>query len=163
MRPSCGRVGAQLRQLLAGRVIAVNHQCHRPGREMLDQACQLAVTPWAPRRRLDQGYVAPKAAPLCTCSPTSTRCQPSPRVTSLPEDLDVVVLGVERAFVEALLERHHHSPTPPAAPLAPSGPPLFKHLTVCGLGQPMPTPLWLPTRHRTDLVGDVSLRPGLGG
>jgi hypothetical protein len=26
----------------------------------------------------------------------------------LPQDLDVVVPGVEQAFVERLLERHHH-------------------------------------------------------
>jgi hypothetical protein len=32
----------------------------------------------------------------------------SPRVTSLPRISNVVVLGVEQAFVEGLLERHHY-------------------------------------------------------
>src|SRR5213079_1124510 len=72
-------VGAELRQLLAGRVVAVDQRDHRPGRDVLDEARQQA----AEDRRI-RAYAAPKIAPFCTWSAKPMGRQSSPRVTSLP-------------------------------------------------------------------------------
>jgi hypothetical protein len=58
----------------------------------------------------------------------------------LAQDLDVVVLGVEEAFVEWLLERHHPPPRRrPQPSLASSSAALVKHVRVSALVQHTPT------------------------
>jgi hypothetical protein len=101
--------GQDFRQFLAGGVVTVEHHGQRPGRDVLDEAHQQA----AEDRRPLQGRLEPR---VCGAEDRAVlhverEADRSPVIAAryeLAEDLDVVVPGVEEAFVERLLERHHH-------------------------------------------------------
>lgn len=75
-------VGGELRQVLAGRVVAVDEHGHRPGRDVLDEARQQA----AENRRPRQGRLEPRVrgAQDRAVLHVEREADGSPRVTSLP-------------------------------------------------------------------------------
>src|SRR5204863_9634449 len=81
----------------------------RPGRDVLDEADDQA----AQNGRPGQGWLEPR---VCDAEDRAVmhvehEADGLPAVAAgyeLAQDLDIVVLGVEEAFVEWLLERHHH-------------------------------------------------------
>jgi hypothetical protein len=102
-------VAGELRQFFPGRVVAVEQRGQRPGRDVLDEARQQAAEDRRPR----QGRLEPR---VCRAQKRAVlhverEADGLPVVAArheLAQDLDVVVLGVEKAFVERLLERHHY-------------------------------------------------------
>src|SRR5204863_4850371 len=99
----------ELRQFFAGGVVAVEQHGQRPGRDVLDEAHDQA----AQNGRPGQGWLEPS---VCDAEDRAVmhverEADGLPAVAAgyeLAQDLDIVVLGVEEAFVEWLLERHHH-------------------------------------------------------
>lgn len=101
--------GGELRHFLAGGVVTVDQHDQRPGRDVLDEAQQQAAEDRWPR----QGRLEPR---ICGAEDRAVldverETDGSPVVAAgyeLAQDLDVIVLRVEEALVERLLERHHH-------------------------------------------------------
>jgi hypothetical protein len=107
--PKARALAAKLRQLFAGGVVAVDQHRHRPGRDVLDEARQQAANDRRPR----QGRLEPRVSGSQDRAVLHVEREADglPVVAArheLGQDLDVVAPGAEEAFVEGLLERHHH-------------------------------------------------------
>ena len=143
-------VAGELRQILARRVVAVEHHGQRPGCDVLDEAHQQAAGDRRPR----QGRLEPR---VCGAEDRAVlhmehEADGSPVVAArheLAQDLDIVVLGVEQAFVERLLEvvasRCDGARDPPLASWCAAW---VKHVRVSALEQSPPAPPQWPRSPR---------------
>ena len=102
-------VGGELRELLARRVVAVEQRGHRPRRDVLDEARQQAAEDRWPRQgRLESRVCGAQDRAVLHVEHKADGLPVVAARHELAQDLHVVVLGVEQAFVEWLLEGHHH-------------------------------------------------------
>ena len=90
-------------------MVAVDQRGHRPGYDVLAEAQQQAAEDCRARQgRLDPRVCGAQDRAVLHVEYEAHGLPVLAARHELAQDLDVVVLGVEEALVERLLERHHH-------------------------------------------------------